>query len=403
MKKLDILYGSSLKLVHGVNKVTDSLLKGKNIFEGSGINLRKIYATDAVVDCSKAKNLPIGEFGNARKHSFIRKVRIFFKTKLLVRFSPLVYLRYTITVLIPANRVADRYLATIEDPADIILFQDFNTAYTYLNKRKYKSVKTVIISHSTEDLFHQLGLSYPELVGGIYEEIIRKRQLYVFENIDQIIFVSKQPVEFFKKKYSNKVEFVYNGLEDIEVQNTVRERDKDEPLKLVCVGSINERKGQDILIESVKLLDEGSRKKIKFYIVGEGDLKSDLIKRINDYGLNDNFEFLGLRNDVSSLLKEMDCYVLPSRNEGLPIAIIEALREGLYIIASNVGGIPELLSSDYSELIKPDPQDLKEALQNVISGKIDFSLNKKKAREVFLKNFSLESMINKYCTILGKL
>ncbi|MNR24841.1 putative glycosyltransferase EpsF [compost metagenome] len=153
----------------------------------------------------------------------------------------------------------------------------------------------------------------------------------------------------------------------------------------------------------MKLLDESSRKKFKFYIVGEGDLKGELIKRINNYGLSDNFEFLGLRNDVSSLLKEMDCYVLPSRNEGLPIAIIEALREGLYIIASNVGGIPELLSSDYSELIRPEPEDLKLALQNVISGKIDFNQNSKIAREVFLKNFSLDSMINKYCTILRSL
>ncbi|MNY18136.1 Lipopolysaccharide core biosynthesis protein RfaG [compost metagenome] len=252
-------------------------------------------------------------------------------------------------------------------------------------------------------MFHQLGLSYPEFVGGIYEDIIRKKQAYVLENIDKIIFVSKQPVDFFKKKYGEKVEFVYNGLEDIEVQNTARQVNKDEPFKLICVGSICERKGQDILIESVKLLDESSRKKFKFYIVGEGDLKGELIKRINNYGLSDNFEFLGLRNDVSSLLKEMDCYVLPSRNEGLPIAIIEALREGLYIIASNVGGIPELLSSDYSELIRPEPEDLKLALQNVISGKIDFNQNSKIAREVFLKNFSLDSMINKYCTILRSL
>lgn len=403
MKKLDILYGSSLKLVHGVNKVTDSLLKGKNIFEGNGINLRKIYATDGVIDCSKAKSLPIGEFGNAAKHSFIRKVRVFLKTKLLVGFSPLVYLRYKITVLISADRVVDRYLATSEDPADIILFQDFNTAYTYLNKRKDKSIKTAIISHSTEDLFHQLGLSYPEFVGGIYEDIIRKKQAYVLENVDKIIFVSKQPVDFFKQKYGEKVEFVYNGIEDIDVQITDKQVNKDEPVKLICVGSISERKGQDILIESVKLLDENSRKRFKFYIVGEGDIKGELIKRINNYGLSDNFEFLGLRNDVSSLLKEMDCYVLPSRNEGLPIAIIEALREGLYIIASNVGGIPELLSSDYSELIRPEPEDLKIALQNVISGKIDFKQNSKIAREVFLKNFSLDSMINKYCTILRSL
>ncbi|AOM76919.1 glycosyltransferase family 4 protein [Pedobacter steynii] len=403
MKNLDILYGSSLKLVHGVNKVTESLLVGKRIFETSGIKLRKIYASDAIINCSREDKLPIGQFGNASVNSLSRKIRVFLKTRLLVGIPFLVYLRYLITVMAPAKKVVAGYLSNQEEPADLILFQDFNTAYHYLRKRENLQIKTAIISHSTEDLFHQLALSYPEFSGTVFESKIREKQSYVLENIDKIIFVSKQPVEEFRLKYGDKVDFVYNGLEDISYRGHQSKNHGTGNVSFICVGSISERKGQDILIEAMKLVTPELRAKAKVYFVGEGDLKNELKRRVNEYGLDQNFEFLGLRSDVKDLLTEVDCYVLPSRNEGLPIAIIEALREGLYIIASDVGGIPEMLNEAYSKLVKPEANELKNALEDVLKGEVNFEANSLKARQAFLEIFSLNIMIDKYASILNKL
>ena len=94
------------------------------------------------------------------------------------------------------------------------------------------------------------------------------------------------------------------------------------------------QKNLDFLIEIYKEIDKGD-KRTKLVLVGEGELDNELKERVSLSHLEDNVEFLGLRNDVASLIQGFDTFVLPSKYEGLPVVLIEVQANGLPAVVSN--------------------------------------------------------------------
>jgi glycosyltransferase involved in cell wall biosynthesis len=122
---------------------------------------------------------------------------------------------------------------------------------------------------------------------------------------------------------------------------------------LVSVATLSQLyKGLDVLIDAVRVCAaEGLD--VHLTIVGEGKFRGELEARATRAGVASRVRFAGFlsRAEVTTELDTADIFVLPSRCEGLPRALIEAMARGLPCIASNVGGIPELLESD--ELVPP--------------------------------------------------
>lgn len=120
--------------------------------------------------------------------------------------------------------------------------------------------------------------------------------------------------------------------------------------KIGLIGSFNNSyKGIDDAINAIQILSEKGIN-VKFHILGSGKLKSDYKKIINGLNLTNNIKFDGVLsggNEVNLWLDSLDLYIQPSRTEGLPRSLIEAMARGLPAVASNVGGIPELLTSDH--------------------------------------------------------
>ena len=128
----------------------------------------------------------------------------------------------------------------------------------------------------------------------------------------------------------------------------------DSPLVLVAVGSMEYLcKSQDIIIESLwSCIKRGLD--VKLRIVGEGRYQPELETRARSLDLGDRVEFLGhlpAGEAVRAELDQADVFVLPSRTEGLPRAMIEAMARGLPCIGSTAGGTPELLPSE--DLVPP--------------------------------------------------
>ena len=99
----------------------------------------------------------------------------------------------------------------------------------------------------------------------------------------------------------------------------------------------------------------------------------------------------------------MDVFILPSLSEGMPMSIIEAMRQGLYIVATPVGGIPEMIMSDFGEFVERDPRAIADCIANIIQRKKVTDESKKAARDYYLKNFTLKNMIDSYSKILNSL
>ena len=128
------------------------------------------------------------------------------------------------------------------------------------------------------------------------------------------------------------------------------------------VAGFYKTKGLDILIEAVAKLDSKIRDRCLFMLIGDGPERKNLELRIKNYGLGNTIKLSGKIPNASMLLKAFDAFILPSRKEGFPYSILEAMQAGLPIIAANVGGVPEALG-DAGMVIKPEnPQLLAQAI-----------------------------------------
>jgi phosphatidylinositol alpha-1,6-mannosyltransferase len=124
------------------------------------------------------------------------------------------------------------------------------------------------------------------------------------------------------------------------------------PLKLLCVGRLIERKGQRHLIEAVKrLADEGVD--VKLDLVGTGDARSANEAQAARLGLGDRVRFMGYvpREEIARHYAAAHVFVLPSYNEGMSVALLEAMASGLPVLVTPTGGTMELVSSGINGFI----------------------------------------------------
>jgi glycosyltransferase involved in cell wall biosynthesis len=106
---------------------------------------------------------------------------------------------------------------------------------------------------------------------------------------------------------------------------------------------------------------------VKLLIVGDGSLKADLEQRAKHRGLEKDVLFFGPRSDIPAVLGLFDVFVLSSFEEGLPLVILEAMAAGKPVVATAVGSIPEIVTSETGVLVpKRDPERLAGALHRLL-------------------------------------
>lgn len=146
----------------------------------------------------------------------------------------------------------------------------------------------------------------------------------------------------------------------------------DGPL-VVTAGRISAEKGVDVLLEAACTLVEsvpGARVRV-FGDVQPGweEYHSNLLERIQSTGLGDRFELAGFVDRPSDEWSAASVYVQPSRREGLPLAVIEAMATGLPVVATDVGGLPELVEDGVSGVLVPpdNPQALAKGIADLLN------------------------------------
>ena len=135
---------------------------------------------------------------------------------------------------------------------------------------------------------------------------------------------------------------------------------------VLTVANLRPEKGYDVLLEAARLVD-GHHLPIRFAAVGRGPLEGELRERHRALGLDQRFTFLGQRDDVLRLLVGSDVFVLASRQEGLPVVLMEATSVGMPIVATAVGGVPQVLTDGTDGLVVApgDPVALAAAIERL--------------------------------------
>lgn len=138
-----------------------------------------------------------------------------------------------------------------------------------------------------------------------------------------------------------KLAIIYNGVLD-DVPNLERKGDTRDGFTVGWAGRMVPVKSLDVLLHAVARL-KATLYSIRVRLAGDGPEAKRLHHLSRTLGLKDVVEFCGFVTDISDFLSTLDVFVLPSMQEGIPIAVLEAMRAGVPVVASAVGGIPEII------------------------------------------------------------
>jgi len=180
--------------------------------------------------------------------------------------------------------------------------------------------------------------------------IFTKLTQIITRNANAVSYVTKQKMQVRYPAQANAYTTYYSSLNlNIKkIEKNIRQRLDVNNLKILMVGSMEQKyKGFDIALKAISLLS--FKENIEIHLVGDGVIKQDLENLAFNLGLSDNVFFYGRvpNEKVLSLMKSTDLFLIPSRTEGLPRVLIEAMAMGLPVIGSNVGGIPELIDQEF--------------------------------------------------------
>jgi glycosyltransferase involved in cell wall biosynthesis len=142
----------------------------------------------------------------------------------------------------------------------------------------------------------------------------------------------------------------------------------DETLVLTFVGRLDEQKGVDVLLQSLAQLMLQNEMKIQLWIIGDGPKEVELRSLCQKFGLAGIVQFIGRQEVVVSFLQASDIFILPSRYEGMSIALLEALAAGLPCIVTDVGDNSLVVSDGIQgKVVPPDqPQALAQAIRALV-------------------------------------
>lgn len=166
---------------------------------------------------------------------------------------------------------------------------------------------------------------------------------------------------------SQQLVTVHNGMKDVPI-NLRANVTQCQPIKVAMIARFDRQKDHATLIEAFKDLNA------ELLLVGDGPSLSKIRQRVDGLGISHKVSFLGFRRDVAQILAQVQIYALISHWEGLPCTIIEAMRAGLPVIASDVGGIKEIVIDRHTGYVVPRGN------VEILRQKLSYLINHEQAR-----------------------
>ena len=288
-------------------------------------------------------------------------------------------------------------------PADIIHCHTpvggFVARLANKNSIHYKTTKMIYTAHG----FHFFKGNNP-----VKNFIFRTIEKYAAKYTDILITINKEDYENalkFKLKENGKVEYVPGvGIDTDVIKKTKYDRNKflddtridnNGTTLLLSVGEINRNKNQEVVIKALAKLPETYH----YILCGIGENKENLEKIAKEKNVFDRVHFLGFRNDIFSIMKCCDIFVFPSKREGLPVSVMEAMACGLPCIVSDIRGNHDLVDQKGGYVIKLD--NFENDLSDILINKKNHFDDMKKYNREKSKMFSLKAILSKMKSIYG--
>ena len=232
--------------------------------------------------------------------------------------------------------------------------------------------------------------------------LIRTVNALIYRLADRVVTVSREIKDIMQKSYGlgdSKILVLKNGIvfkDNLAEPGQIEKEfpDSRNRLKLIAVGRLVPLKCFDVLIRAVaEIVNAGYD--VLALIAGEGEKRLSLEKLVRDLGVGRYVKLLGLRHDVTELMKSSDIFIIPSRYEGLSMAMIEAMACGLPIIASDAPGLRNFVNHEQNGLFFPvqDYKALAERILILANDKMKRAKLSRGARQSFEREYDMRCNI----------
>jgi glycosyltransferase involved in cell wall biosynthesis len=223
-------------------------------------------------------------------------------------------------------------------------------------------------------------------------KICRDQHVITVAEADRLLAIDRDVIE------SERMTTIHNGIED-----DLRVADPSFPgtATIVMVARFSDQKDHETLFKALA----GVAEPFRMMLVGDGPLFESTHNLAKEVGVASQVEFLGNRQDVPDILAGAQIFVLSSHWEGFPISILEAMRAGLPVVATDVGGVSEAVIDGETGFVTPprDAEALGNAVQQLLSDPESRDSMGKKGRQRFVEHFGKEQMLAKTAKVYADL
>jgi glycosyltransferase involved in cell wall biosynthesis len=225
---------------------------------------------------------------------------------------------------------------------------------------------------------------------------------FVSKYVDEFICVSREITDSVIYYTNRDAKYIANSVPNIENKKTIAVRPENKIINIGIIGRLTASKNHLSFLSAAKLITE-KLSRVHFYIIGDGELMGTLKARVLKDEMNDKVTFTGFINEPAKIIREMDIVVFSSDFEGIPLALLETMSIGIPVVASNVGGISQVIEDGIDGILVP-PRDfiaIKDAVLRLCNNeklyqKIQFNSVKKMQTE-----YSYEKNIKAYTAIIN--
>lgn len=386
MQKVDLIYSGYMNSPNGASMFVKKMDGLKEKFAENGIELR-------VISQDLIKQRLFNDTEEIRKRVSLRE-KVFALAKYSVIVTKFIIHRTDDKY---SKLILDYYENKVEDKADVVAFQEGSCCYHYLKRHWEKKQKVLLTMHTSGEMWSMAYIRLPRLKSVFFKRYRNDFEQTLFRGCDKIGFVADLPRKKFISLYpynDSQTYFAYNGIEVKEMPV----RNVSSTLDLISVGSLCDRKNQIGILNAVGLLPAEFQKKITVTLVGDGSARPELEGKAKE--LTAEVIFTGSTKEVDKYLAKANCFILFSKDEGLPISIIEGMRAGLPVIGTNIAGIPELIiEGETGFLVDVDEQQLAERLRYLVDHLEILPQMGVASYQLFVEKFTIDAMVKKYSEI----
>lgn len=206
-----------------------------------------------------------------------------------------------------------------------------------------------------------------------------------YEKCEKIITVSENQAKALRKfnpRYANKVIAIHNLINIDEIrkksQDSVEEVFDKTKFNIVSVGRVSHEKGMDLAVKACSKLVERGKNNIQWWIVGDGPAMGEVRETITKLHMEQCVITVGMKSNPYPYIRKADLYVQPSRFEGYPMSILEALVLGQPVVSTNNGGAAEILCEGMSGILEPvDAEKIASGIESLLVNQLKYEDMKK--------------------------